>query len=78
MIADDRPVVRCFVSLPLRPEPEWWTAPALVSLELALELKEVGGYIVVGPDPHDERDLAAFERIKRAVERHRTKKWFEA
>lgn len=77
-MADERPRLHALVSLPLRQEPEWWTAPALVSLELALELKEVGGYMIVGPDPQDERDLAMYERLVRAVEKHRHKKWYEA
>lgn len=76
MDADERPVLRCFVSFPIQPDPDWWTDPALVSLELALELKR-RGYLVIGPDPEDEQMLAAYERIQRAVERQRKKKWFE-
>lgn len=56
--AMDRPVIHCLVSY------EWkdgeFTEPALVSLELAAELKERGYAVVV--DPADERDLATFER----------------
>ena len=55
----DKPILHCLVSLPITDT--LFTAPALVSLELALEFKEKG-YMVVGPDPQDEQDLANWER----------------
>lgn len=66
MDADERPTLWCFVSYPIEPHPDWWTGPALVSLTVAEELKQ-RGYIVVGPDPQDELDLAMYERLQRAT-----------
>jgi hypothetical protein len=67
----DRPAIRCFVAYPLGGDV--FTDPAVVSLELALELREKG-YAVLGPDPDDEIDLATYERLMR----HPTKRrWFE-
>lgn len=77
MDADERPVLRALVSYPINPlEPERWTDAAFVSLELAVEL-QTKGYIVL-VDPQDERDLAMYERLVRAVEQQRKRKWFEA
>lgn len=66
----DRPALHCFVAYPITSE--LFTEPALVSLDVAYEMREKG-YVVVGPDPQDEIDLASFERSQRV-----TKKWFEA
>lgn len=76
MEMDDRPVLRCFVSLPIGDDPDEWTEPALVSLALAEELQQ-RGYIIVGPDPQDERDLAIYERFLRASQTKVKKVWFE-
>ncbi len=52
-------MLHCLVALEVREG--LFTAPALVSLELAAEMKELG-YAVVGPDPDDEQALATYER----------------
>ena len=57
--AMDRPVLRCFVSFPITDE--LFSATALVSLDTAVLLKEAG-YMVVGPDPQDEQELASWDR----------------
>lgn len=58
---NDKPVIRCLVALQIH---EWlFTESALVSLDLAAELKEKGWVVLV--DPMDERDLASWERIQR-------------
>lgn len=66
MDLDERPDVHCFVALPLADGE--FTAPALVSLGLAAELKEKG-YSIVGPDPHDmavlEEWIVARQWLKR-------------
>lgn len=67
-----RPTLHVFVAFPLCNDV--FSEPALVSLELALELKQ-RGYQVVGPDPADEEELAAYERLMRAPNK---RKWFEA
>lgn len=74
MDPEERPVLFCFVSYPIEPDPDWWTEPALVPLTSAEELKQ-RGWIVVGPDPQDERDLAMYERLQRACPKK--KAWFE-
>jgi hypothetical protein len=56
-----RPIVRCFVSFPLDADGLTFTAPALVSLSIAAEMK-AKGYLVVGADPHDLIDLATWEK----------------
>ena len=71
-----RPVLHALISFPIRPEPETWTAGAVVSLEVAAEMKGKGYIVLV--DPQDERDLAMYERLLRAVEQHGKKKWYEA
>ena len=58
-------------------DPDWWTEPALVTLDVAEELRQKG-YHVVGPDPQGEQDLATWEREVRAVEQQRKRRWFEA
>ena len=69
---DERPTVHVFVALEIRPG--WFTAPALVSLELAEELHQKG-YCVVGPDPEDMDAVAEYDRVKRWLGVKR--KWFE-
>lgn len=69
----ERPAIRCFVSFPLRED--LWTDPAIVNLELAAELNARGYMVLV--DPADERDLAMWERLQRAVQPPK-RKWFEA
>lgn len=59
MTVAEKPVLHCLVALELREGV--FTDPARVSLELALEFKRKG-YMVVGPDPDDEQDLATWER----------------
>lgn len=68
-----RPTIRALVSFPLSAQPERWSEPAWVSLELAAEL-QTRGYVVL-VDPADERELAMWERLQRAVAPPR--KWFE-
>ena len=75
MDAAVRPVIRCLVSFPVEPHPEWYTEPALVCLDVAAELQTRGYMVLV--DPSDERDLAMYERLERAVNQQRSKRWFE-
>lgn len=67
-----RPTLRVFVAFPIYADV--YSEPALVGLELALELKQKG-YQVVGPDPQDEEELAAYERLMRTPNRRR---WYES
>lgn len=67
----DRPELRCFVAFPIAGDV--FSDPALVSLETAADLR-AKGYLVVGPDPQDEIDLATWERAQRV--KHGAK-WFE-
>ena len=57
----EKPVLRMLVSYALIADV--FTAPALVSLELAAQF-QAEGWMVVGPDPQDEIDLAAWERAR--------------
>ncbi len=59
MNAVERPVIRCLVALEMKEA--LFTSPALVSLELAAEMKDLG-YAVIGSDPEDEQALATYER----------------
>lgn len=70
----ERPSIRALVSFPLREEPEWWTDPGVVTLELAAELV-TRGYIVL-VDPADERDLAMWEILNRRAPKKAGRKWF--
>lgn len=72
VMADDRPRVRCLVSLEIHPGV--FTASAVVGLELAAELRGKGYAVLV--DPADERDLATWERYQRSLRTH-SKKWYE-
>ena len=65
MDIDRRPAIRCLVCFPIEADPDWWTESAIVSLELAAELQTKGYVVLV--DPQDERDLAMYERLVRAV-----------
>lgn len=71
VMADDRPRVRCLVSLEICPGV--FTDSAECSLELAAELRGKGYAVLV--DPADERDLASWERFQRSL-RTQSKKWF--
>jgi len=62
-MADGRPLVHCLVSIELHPG--FFTDAAVVSLELAAELREKGYAVLV--DPADERDLAMWERLQRSI-----------
>jgi hypothetical protein len=75
MDADERPRIRALVCYPLRSDPSMWTDSAVVSLEVAAELKAKGYLVLV--DPQDERDLAMYERLVRSVESQRKKRWYE-
>ena len=70
---DDRPLVHCLVAIEVRAGV--YTEPALVSLELAEELRGKG-YHVVGPDPEDLDAVAEYDRVRRWLGVSR--KWFEA
>ena len=70
MEPDDKPTLYCLVAYPLTADV--FSDPALVSLELAAELK-TRGYLVVGPDPANEIELALWERTQHQPR----KKWFE-
>lgn len=70
---DDRPIVHVLVALEIRPG--HFTAPALVSLELAEELHQKG-YTVVGPDPEDMDAVQEYDRVRRWLGVSR--KWFES
>ena len=69
---DERPTVHCFVAIEIRPGV--FTEPALVSLEIADELRQKG-YRVVGPDPRDLEVLSEWERAQQWLKPRR--KWFE-
>lgn len=56
----ERPAVRYFVAIPLKDGKVM--AISLVRLETAEDLRTRAGYVVVGPDPHDMQNLAAWER----------------
>ena len=71
----ERPILRCLVAFAVEPNPDWYTDAAVVSLELAAELKERGWMVLL--DPQDERDLAMYERFERATKTTPKKKWFE-
>lgn len=57
----DRPTLRCFAA-PQLADGRVRGTPLLVSLETAEWLFREQQYAVVGPDPHDEIDLATWER----------------
>lgn len=67
---EERPAVRCLVSYPLSENVLNITAPIVVGLELAVELHKKG-YMVIGPDPHDELALAEWERARRWMQQFR-------
>lgn len=72
MDLDERPVLYCFVAFPIAAD--IFSDPAVVSLELAAELK-TRGYLVVGPDPADEIELALWLRTQQHTPK---RKWFES
>lgn len=70
----DRPMIRCLVSFPVRQD--LWSDPFVVSLEIAAELAPKGYLVLV--DPADERELAMWERLQRAMQQPPKRRWFEA
>lgn len=65
-----RPLVKCFAAL-CYGQGHVWGDIHYVSLEVAALMKE-DGYAIVGPDPHDEIDLATWEREQRTPSRRST------
>ena len=72
---DDRPTLRALVSYPVEAHPDWYSDPALVSLELAAELHTRGYMVLI--DPADERELTMWEMERRSMKQP-NRKWFEA
>lgn len=58
-----KPVLHCFAAYVLAGG-EIWGSVHRVSLETAEWMRHVG-YSIVGPDPHDQIDLATWEREQR-------------
>lgn len=78
MDADERPVLHALVCywsdvFGIIGDAHDW--PKVMPLEDAIDYARAGFAVLV--DPQDERDLAMHERLERAVEQQRSKKWYE-
>jgi hypothetical protein len=69
----EKPTLRVLVALPM--VADVFTDPVCCSLEFYYDELRGLGYRLVGPDPDDEIELAAYERLMRAPQR---KRWLDA